>query len=574
MVQTKLISQLMITTFVVALFTSILTFASNYAYSTSQFPTQEDFWKNKITPMLFNEMENNFSDSIQRNIQRNIQKDDLSVIVYLKQQADLTNLIKGVTFKNREEQTSFVRKILVNVAKTSQPALVKWLSENKINFQRFYISNMIALFDITPEIVYQLAQREDVAKITLNSKFKALPDRGLVDLNFDQRFDQRFDQQFDQQFEQLFDLELDDLESSLDPNYISIFKHKGVGANISSTGADRVWNELKIRGQGIVVAGQDTGIDWQHPALVRQYRGNITGNVANADHSYSWHDSIKQAIGSGSNSCGYNLKSPCDDNGHGSHTMGSIVGDDGNGNQIGMAPNAKWIGCRNMDAGVGRPSTYIECFEWFLAPYPQGKDPMAFGDPTKAPHVINNSWGCDSSEGCKDAEILPVLKSLMAAGIMVVASAGNDGSACSTIKTPPAMHSEETLSVGAHNHSSGTIASFSSRGPSVYDNGVGPDVTAPGVNIRSSTPGGNYSGFMWSGTSMAGPHVVGEVALIWSANNKLIGKISETVNIVRKTATAKTTSETCGGVAGNKIPNNTYGYGAINAYSAVKSALK
>ena len=72
-------------------------------------------------------------------------------------------------------------------------------------------------------------------------------------------------------------------------------------------------------------------------------------------------------------------------------------GDDGAGNQIGVAPGAKWIGCRNMDQGVGTPATYTECFQFFIAPTDlNGQNP----NPTLRPHVMNNSWGCPPSEGC------------------------------------------------------------------------------------------------------------------------------------------------------------------------------
>ena len=143
-------------------------------------------------------------------------------------------------------------------------------------------------------------------------------------------------------------------------------------------------------GQGAVIAGQDTGYQWDHPALKDQYRG---WNGSAADHNYNWHDAI-HATGS---SCGADSPCPCDDNDHGTHTMGTMVGDDGGANQIGMAPGARWIGCRNMNAGVGTPTTYIECFEWFIAPTDlAGQNP----NPAMAPDVINNSWGCPESEGC------------------------------------------------------------------------------------------------------------------------------------------------------------------------------
>jgi serine protease AprX len=145
-------------------------------------------------------------------------------------------------------------------------------------------------------------------------------------------------------------------------------------------------------GQGISVGGADTGYDWEHPALSGHYRG--TGTDGSIDHNYHWHDAIKapSPLNSDSlNKCGFDVKHPCDDGLHGTHTMGTMIGDDGLGNQIGVAPGAKWIGCRNMERGWGQPSTYIECFQWFLAPTDlDGLNP----DVARAPHVINNSWYC------------------------------------------------------------------------------------------------------------------------------------------------------------------------------------
>ena len=141
------------------------------------------------------------------------------------------------------------------------------------------------------------------------------------------------------------------------------------------------------------------------------------------NHNYNWHDSIH----SGGGSCGADSPAPCDDFGHGTHTMGTMVGDDGGTNKIGVAPRRKWIGCRNMDQGVGTPATYTECFQWFIAPTDL---PNQNPDPSKAPHVINNSWGCPPSEGCTDPTVLQtVVENTRAAGIEVVVSAGNAGSA-------------------------------------------------------------------------------------------------------------------------------------------------
>ena len=250
--------------------------------------------------------------------------------------------------------------------------------------------------------------------------------------------------------------------------------------------------------------------------------------------------------------------------------MGTIVGDDGGSHQIGVAPGARWIGCRNMNVGVGTPATYLECFEFFLAPYPIGGDPISDGVPSLAPHVINNSWTCPTSEGCDWDTLQTVVENVRAAGIVVVASAGNDGyDGCETVQDPPALY-DAAFSVGATD-SSDNIASFSSRGPVTRDdsNRPKPDVSAPGVSVRSSIPGGGYG---WkSGTSMAGPHVAGTVALLWSAAPFLVGDVDATEWFIAQTARPRTTSQTCGDDNPGDVPNNVYGWGIVDALTAVRT---
>jgi serine protease AprX len=366
-------------------------------------------------------------------------------------------------------------------------------------------------------------------------------------------------------------------------------ENPGIEWNISQTRADEVW-ERGITGQGIVVGGQDTGYDWQHPALRRAYRGNH-GPGGEVDHTYNWHDAWSEAT------------IPFDDNQHGTHTMGTILGDDGQGNQIGMAPGARWIGCRNMRRGLGNPASYTDCMEFFLAPYPPGGDPFTDGDVSMAPHLINNSWGCPDIEGCDDAVLEPAADALRAAGIMMIVSAGNDGPSCETVTEPPARY-DSVFSVGATDNQD-QITGFSSRGPVPADDSpeeatpvlLKPDIVAPGANVRSSLPGGGYG--TASGTSMAGPHVAGLVALIWSANPELTGQIDATEQIIRQSARpvevntscslepSSTMDNTlldelegltngnacaCGGVTG--VPNNVYGWGEIDAEAAVELALE
>ncbi len=335
---------------------------------------------------------------------------------------------------------------------------------------------------------------------------------------------------------------------------------------IQNINADDLW-AMGYQGQGIVVGGQDTGYDWTHPAIQPMYRGwDAATNTA--DHDYNWYDAIHMLdpAHTSPNPCGLNSPVPCDDNGHGTHTMGTMVGDDGAGNQIGVAPQAKWIACRNMERGYGTPTTYTECFQWFLAPTDvTGANP----DPSKAPHVIANSWSCPESEGCflsNFAVMETAVNNLRAAGTVVVVSAGNSGSGCESVSTPAAIF-EGSFTVGAIQPDD-TIAGFSSRGAVSKDGSfrMKPNISAPGVGVRSCLPGNNYASY--SGTSMAGPHVAGAVAVLLSMKPSLIGQVDDIEDLLEATARPMLTNQDCNGTIGTTIPNNTYGHGNIDLLQA------
>ena len=463
-----------------------------------------EIWQNKVEPRL-----------LQSALATN------EFLVILSEQADLSGV---AALKTKAAKGRYVYERLTKVAQHTQPPLWKTLQEQKLEYSPFWVANMIRVRgDLSA--IQSLAQRADTARIIANSAVGApdlLPAARLVNAA------------------------------------------SSVEWNISQVHAPAVW-ALGYTGQGVVVAGQDTGYQWDHPALINHYRG---WDGTNANHNYNWHDAIHgpNFHNSGDNPCGYDLTAPCDDLSHGTHTMGTMVGDDGAGNQIGMAPGAKWIGCRNMERNWGTPATYAECFQWFLAPTDlNGQNP----DPSKAPDVINNSWYCPPAEGCADPLVLQsVVENLRAAGIVVVCSAGNSGPGCSSIDAPGAIY-DAVFTVGATD-SSDNIAGFSSRGPVTVDgsNRLKPDVSAPGVNIRSSVPGNGYAGG-WSGTSMAGPHVVGVVALLISAHPELKGQVDGIERIIEHTAVPRTNSESCGSVAGTEIPNNTYGWGRVDALAAL-----
>jgi len=351
-------------------------------------------------------------------------------------------------------------------------------------------------------------------------------------------------------------------------------RNSGPEWGIQHIHADSVW-AMGYTGQGVVIAGEDTGFEWTHPALRPKYRGTA---IDTFDHAYNWHDAIHEInplngdtiIDPTNNPCGIDSRQPCDDLGHGTHTMGTMVGEDGE-NQIGVAPGAKWIACRNMERGWGSPATYLECMEWFLAPTDdEGGNP----NPLLAPDVINNSWSCPEVEGCNSDNfdlLRQAVINLKAAGIVVVVSAGNTGSSCGTVSTPLAIF-EESFTVGAIDIGD-TVANFSSRGPVIIDNSMRtkPNISAPGVLVRSAWLDSTYRNA--NGTSMAGPHVAGVVALMISANPSLAGQVEVIESILESTARPKTTDQECGNINGSETLNNTFGYGVVDALAAVKAAL-
>jgi serine protease AprX len=452
-------------------------------------------------------------------------------LVVLAEQADLS---AAYGLPTKQERGRFVRNVLWETVQRSQAGLRAWLDAQDVTYRSFYIVNLLHVQSGDRALVEALAVRPDVARIEANPRVQnALPQPafpGSETWFFSKR-------------------------SGKNPVSPSVIEW-----NVSKINAPDVW-ALGYTGEGIVVGGQDTGYDWDHPALINQYRG---WNGSSADHDYNWHDSVH----SGGGTCGADSPEPCDDHGHGTHTMGTAVGDDGGTNQIGVAPGARWIGCRNMNQGIGTPATYLECFEFFLAPYPVGGTP-AQGDPDKAPDVTNNSWSCPTWEGCSWDTLQAAVEAQRAAGIMTVVSAGNEGSNCSTVVEPPGIY-DASYSVGATN-SSDDIASFSSRGPVTVDgsNRLKPDISAPGVGVRSSARNGSYGSM--SGTSMAAPHVAGAVALLWSARPSLCNEIDSTKDILNTTALPRYSTQ-CGDPA-NTVPNNVYGWGRLDALAAVCRAL-
>jgi subtilisin family serine protease len=478
-------------------------------------------WQDKVEPALMTELERDGYASF---------------IVLFQQQADVSAARQQ---GSKMQMGTYVFERTRAVAATAQKTAIALLRAQQVPYRSFQIVNAIQAKG-SLSLVKALAALPEVRAIQPNPTV-------AVDLLPEEREQQALD-----------------------------FR-EGVEWGIAAIGADQVW-DMGFTGQGVVIGGQDTGYEWDHPAIKESYRGwDVT--LSQADHNYNWHDAIHEIDSMNgppyiaeANPCGLSSLVPCDDHNHGTHTMGTMTGtvsDEGKG--IGVAPGAKWIACRNMERGYGSPASYIECFEWFLAPTDlNGENP----DPSKAPHVIANSWSCPEIEGCTPAnfETMQIaVDNLKAAGVVVVVSAGNSGSQCHTVSTPAAIF-ENSFTVGATRQTD-TIANFSSRGTVTVDssNRLKPNIAAPGVGVRSSIRNGGFATF--SGTSMAGPHVAGAVALLISANPELAGQVEAIEDLLESTARPMLSDQDCGGVSGMEVPNAVYGYGRMDILAAVQETV-
>lgn len=299
--------------------------------------------------------------------------------------------------------------------------------------------------------------------------------------------------------------------------------------NITAIHAQELWN-LGYAGEGVVVASMDTGVNADHPDLQSRWRGGTN----------SWFDPNGEHA------------SPADVDGHGTQTMGIMVGGDAGGTSIGLAPGAQWIAVKIFnDVGEAQFSAIHQGYQWLLDP----DENLATND---APDVVNNSWGLqDPTHGCI-TEFQADIQALKAAGIALTFSAGNDGPAAATSVSP--ANYPESFSVGAVD-STNTVLNFSSRGPSACGAGIFPNVVAPGVNVRTSDlylgiPVAAYTTV--TGSSFAAPHVAGAIALLLSAFPECDVSVIETALVQAATDLAATG------------PDNDYGNGLIDVLGAYR----
>lgn len=421
--------------------------------------------------------------------------------VYLRSQADLASAAK-IADSNVQGATVYQR--LTSIAKESQSGVIALLDAHKAKYRSYWISNALNVTG-DRELLDALSVRADVAKIEPTSTFKVIEPVK---------------------------------KRSADKST------QATEWGLNSIKAPQVWSDYGIDGNGITVANVDTGVDYTHPALKNKYRGlQADGSY---DHNYNWFDPANICSGD----------APCDNNSHGTHTMGTMVGSDGGANQIGVAPGAKFIAAKGCETNGCSEASLLASAQWILAPTDSnGQNPR----PDLRPDVVNNSWGGGrGSTWYQDA-----VKAWVAAGIFPAFSNGNSGPGCGSASDPGDY--PESYSAGAYD-SAGDIADFSSRGSSAFDNAVKPDIAAPGVDVRSSVPGGGYDEY--SGTSMASPHVAGSVALLWSAAPSLERDIATTRTLFDDTA-SDTPDSQCGGTDDD---NNVFGEGKLDVFKAVTEA--
>ncbi|MFE6892946.1 S8 family serine peptidase [Streptomyces sp. NPDC057694] len=436
--------------------------------------------------------------------------------VVLKDQADLSGAKKQ---KTHAKKAKAAYKELRAHADDSQASLRSFLDKEKVGHKDYWIANTIQVTG-DRNLVDELAKRSDVASVVKARTFK--PDG----------------------------METSDKKVTKSRTTSAGTDAAGDGDDtptwgVSDIKADQVWDQYKDRGEGIVVASVDSGVQYDHPDLVANYRGNNGDGTFTND--YNFYDP--------SGTCATST-TPCDNAGHGTHTMGTMVGKNG----IGVAPNAKWIAAKGCESEEScSEDNLLAAGQWILAPTDHnGQNPR----PDLAPNIVNNSWG---DTGGNNPFYQDILAAWDAAGIFEAFAAGNsgDGVTCETSDPPGAQ--SDSYGVGAYD-SNGTIAPFSGFGPSRLDGSAKPNISAPGVDVESAWPGSSYNTI--DGTSMATPHVAGSVALLWSAAPSLIGDIDETRKLLDEGA--RDVDDThCGGTADM---NNVWGNGKLDILASVDKA--
>lgn len=475
--------------------------------------------------------------------------DKFPILITLKRKVDPLNYY---SINDIEIRASSIVNDLMHTASITQQPILEYLKNKYSEVTPLWIENAIAVGDADDALIQWLVDRDDVDIVKSNHPFRA-------QLGFEP---EEILNEFSSSSNKLHGAQ--NINSNDNANDIEW--------GVSFVNAPELWKK-GVTGKGITVGIADTGIHLEHPAILNKYRGNNNGTMS---HDYNWFDAVRKRTSispeksSEPNDCPYASPAPCDDHYHGTHCTGTITGEVPNPDasvpkHIGVAYDAKWIGCRNMDHGVGSPALYLGCLQFMLAPTDvNGNNPKS----ELRPMVVSNSYGCPRSEHCEPDVMKNAVAALRASGVFMAVAAGNEGSGCSTVGAPPGIYAE-VFSVGASSYQSQMITYFSSRGPVSVDGSyrTKPDIVAPGQDVLSCAPPSRY--IRLSGTSMATPHIAGIVALLWSGNPKLLRNVDATIDIIQKTAKPMVVYD-CKSAVG--VPNNVYGYGNVDAFAAFSSS--
>jgi len=433
------------------------------------------------------------------------EKGKANVIVSFQQSTDgVLNQLHNAQFADRNARIYAVVGALKNFAQSQQAKTREYLTSVHADHDIFWITNQIYVRDADTELVSRLVQLDEVSEIT------------------------------------------EEFWIHLDPVKVEGAVEHGRNGVLAEWGVERVeapaaW-ELPggNMGEGAVIGSIDTGGHPTHVDLAANYRGV----------QYGWRDFTL-----------LNSQNPIDNHGHGTHTIGTFAGANG----LGVAPGAQWIACKALNAqGSGTNAGLVNCGQWMACPtLPNGQNE----DCSKAPHVVNNSWGGGQANPFYNA----VINAWHAMRIIPVFANGNSGPACQTANSP-ADSLAGVFGVAATTDNNG-VAEFSSKGPTIGGNAK-PDIGAPGQAVRSAwhTPGNNAYSTL-SGTSMAAPHVAGVIALLKSHNPNLTMAQAQALLYPTTTREVAPTGMNCGGIDESNYPNMAVGHGIINARRALQAAI-
>jgi len=356
-------------------------------------------------------------------------------------------------------------------------------------------------------------------------------------------------------------------QNALDPSPFPPNPGRANAWGVEWINAHTVWTTYNITGKGVVVSVVDTGTDYNHSDLTNNIWVN-PGEDIDGD-GVVWDSGDLNGVDDDGNGYvddlvgydfGYADNNPMDDYGHGTHCAGTVGGDGTGGTQTGVAPDATLMVCK-----VGYYINYSdEASMWEAWQYTAANG----GDVITMSMRWSHAWAPTRSvwrDTCQATK---------AAGVMLVTAAGNERGYYSPpecVGTP--ADCPEVFAVGATGYKNDNIASFSSNGPTVWEEPapyndypyppglVKPDIAAPGTDVNSTTWGGGYSGDTWSGTSMATPHVAGVVALMLEASPTLDPDLIQTAY------------ESVAIDLGDPGHDNDFGWGQTDAMACVDAAL-